>query len=94
MKQFIEKNFKLILLFFCVLFFLQQCSTSRKADKAYKQAKLAQESVDSLIKAGPLTAEQVHHISQQVMFEFLIYEEDIDKGRASLSDIKNKIEKK
>jgi hypothetical protein len=94
MKQFIEKNFKVILLIFCVLFFIQQCSTSRKSEKAYKQAKLTQESLDSLLKNGPVNAEQVKHISQQTMFEFLIYEEDVDKGRTSLSDIKNKIEKK
>jgi hypothetical protein len=28
----------------------------------------------------------------QVMFEFLIYEDDFDKKKISLSDIKNKIE--
>jgi hypothetical protein len=94
MKQFIEKNFKVILLIFGVLFFIQQCSTSRKSEKAYKQAKLTQETLDSLLKNGPVNAEQVKHISQQTMFEFLIYEEDVDKGRTSLSDIKNKIEKK
>lgn len=93
MKQFIEKNFPIIALVFFVLITLQQCSTSRKAEKAYKEAKLANASVDSLVKAGSVTADQVKHISQQTMFEFLIYEEDVDKGRTSLSDIKNKIEK-
>jgi hypothetical protein len=92
--QFIEKHFKLIVLGFLVLLFIQQCGVSRKSEKAYKQAKLATETVDSLVKIGPATADQVKHISQQTMFEFLIYEEDVDKGRTSLSDIKNKIEKK
>ena len=94
MKQFIDKNFNIIMLVFCFVLLLQQCSTSRKADKAYKQSKLAQEAVESLIKTGPLTAEQAKYISQQTMFEFLIYEEDVDKGKTSLSDIKNKIDKK
>lgn len=94
MKLFIEKNFQVILLVFCLLFFLQQCSTSRKAEKAYKEAKAANAKVDSLINVGLITAEEARHISQQTMFEFLIYEEDVDKGRTSLSDIKNKIEKK
>jgi len=92
--QFIEKYFKLIALGFLFILFIQQCSVSRKADKAYKQAKVAADVTDSLVKAGPVTAAEVKHISQQIMFEFLIYEEDVDKGRTSLSDIKNKIESK
>jgi hypothetical protein len=92
--QFIEKYFKLIVLGFLFILFVQQCSVSRKADKAYKQAKASTETVDSLVKMGPVTAGQVKHISQQTMFEFLIYEEDVDKGKTSLSDIKNKIETK
>jgi hypothetical protein len=89
--QFIEKHFKLITLSLLVLLFIQQCGVSRKSEKAYKQAKLATTSIDSLIMIGPVTANQVWNISQQTMFEFLIYEEDIDRGRTSLSDIKNKI---
>jgi hypothetical protein len=92
--QFIEKYFKLIVLGFLCILFVQQCSVSRKAEKAYKQAKTSTETVDSLIKVGPVTAAQVRYISQQTMFEFLIYEEDVDKGRTSLSDIKNKIDSK
>lgn len=92
--QFIEKYFKLIVLGFLFILFVQQCSVSRKADKAYKQAKVAADVTDSLVKAGPVTAAEVKHISQQTMFEFLIYEEDVDKGKTSLSDIKNKIESK
>lgn len=92
--QFIEKYFKQIVLGFLFILFVQQCNVSRKADNAYKQAKLSTATVDSLVKVGPVTAEQVKHISQQTMFEFLIYEEDVDKGKTSLSDIKNKIETK
>lgn len=92
--QFIEKYFKLIVLGFLCILFVQQCSVSRKAEKAYKQAKASADITDSLVKAGPVTAAEVKHISQQTMFEFLIYEEDVDKGRTSLSDIKNKIETK
>lgn len=92
--QFIEKHFKVIVVGFLFILFVQQCSVSRKADKAYKQAKVAADVTDSLVKAGPVTAAEVKHISQQTMFEFLIYEEDVDKGKTSLSDIKNKIETK
>jgi len=92
--KFIEKHFNVIVLCALLLILIQQCGVSRKADKAYKQAKATQESIDSLVKVGPLTKEEARHISEQVMFEFLLYEEDVDKGRTSLSDIKNKIEKK
>lgn len=92
--KFIEKHFNLIVLGFLFVLFVQQCSISRKSEKAYKQSKVAAETVDSLVKAGPVTASQVKYISQQTMFEFLIYEEDVDKGRTSLSDIKNKIDAK
>lgn len=94
MKTFIEKNLAFIVLAFCLIFMLQQCSTSRKAERAYKEAKLANDKVDSLIACGLLNAQQAKHISQQTMFEFLIYEEDVDKGKTSLSDIKNKIDEK
>jgi hypothetical protein len=38
-----------------------------------------------------VTREQVKYEMNESMFNFLIYEDDFDKGRASLSDIKNKI---
>lgn len=38
------------------------------------------------------TSKQVRDHMEVVMFEYLIYEDDLDKGKSSLSDIKNKIE--
>jgi hypothetical protein len=38
------------------------------------------------------TAKQVRDEMEITMFNYLIYEDDLDKGKSSLSDIKNKIE--
>ena len=38
-----------------------------------------------------VTRDQVKYEMDQTMFNFLIYEDDFDKGKSSLSDIKNKI---
>jgi hypothetical protein len=41
-----------------------------------------------------VTKEEMKKEMRQVMYEFLIYEDDFDKGKVSLSDLKNKIEDK
>lgn len=38
------------------------------------------------------TEKQVRDQMEITMFNYLIYEDDLDKGKSSLSDIKNKIE--
>jgi hypothetical protein len=38
------------------------------------------------------TAKEVRDEMEITMFNYLIYEDDLDKGKSSLSDIKNKIE--
>jgi hypothetical protein len=37
------------------------------------------------------TKEDIRNEMNETMFNFLIYEDDFDKGKASLSDIKSKI---
>jgi hypothetical protein len=41
----------------------------------------------------PLTDKQTKDLVQSVMLDFLIFEDDLDKGKTSLTDIKTKIEK-
>jgi hypothetical protein len=50
--------------------------------------------IDSLEKKinRVATSKQVRDEMEIAMFNFLIYEDDLDKGRTNLSDIKNKIE--
>lgn len=55
-------------------------------------------SIDSLslelnkFKHSTADKKQVTDIMEKVMLEYLIYEDDLDKGKTSLSHIKNKIE--
>jgi hypothetical protein len=48
------------------------------------------QNLDSL-KKSQVTEQEIKQNMNAVMFDFLIYEDDFDKGKASLSDIKSKI---
>lgn len=76
---------------FCALTLLNTCST-RSANsenrKLRKELEATNNKIDSLA-----SREEIEMISNKVMFDFLIYEDDIDNKRASLSDIRNKIDK-
>jgi hypothetical protein len=53
-----------------------------------KSVKSINNKVDSLVIP---TKEDIRKEMNETMFNFLIYEDDFDKGKASLSDIKSKI---
>lgn len=76
-----------------VLLFFKQCGLSRDIDKIQKNIKTISSNVDSL-EAQQISKEDVKQTMNGVMFDFLIYEDDFDKGKASLSDIKSKINPK
>jgi hypothetical protein len=78
----------------CLAFFilLRQCGSNRELSRIAKENKVISGSVDSLQKVC-LTKEQLDASLKQNMFNFLIYEDDFDKGKTSLSEIKSKIEK-
>jgi len=80
-----------ITLVFCALLFLGQCSTSRKIATLKKENDALQAKVDSL--QAPLTEKQTKDLVQNIMFDFLIFEDDLDKSKTSLTDIKTKIER-
>jgi hypothetical protein len=83
MKNFIEKNFTLIVLVIAVLGFFKSCGDSRELSKLRTEVQT--------LKETQATQEEIELTQNKVMFEFLIYEDDIDNKRASLSDIKNKV---
>jgi hypothetical protein len=76
---------------FCALTLLNTCST-RSANsenrKLRKELEATNNKIDSLA-----SREEIEMISNRVMFDFLIYEDDVDKNKASLSDIKTKIDR-
>jgi hypothetical protein len=96
MNNFIQKikeNQWWICLALITLSFFRQCGTSRDLDKLVKTQKAIQAQIDS-INHSLVTKAELENQMNQSMFNFLIYEDDFDKGKASLSEIKTKIEKK
>ena len=83
------KNYSWAITLVLVLFILlRQCGVNRDMDRMEKSVKSINNKVDSL--AIP-TKEDVRKEMNETMFNFLIYEDDFDKGKSSLSDIKSKI---
>ncbi len=80
--------------FFTLLCFLQTCGSKGKIKDNKKAIETLQTQVDSLTKVldSKPSNEDVNYIMEQTMYKFLIYEEDLDKGRVSLSEIKNRID--
>lgn len=84
MKEFIKKNFTVIVLVIAVLSFFKSCGDSRELQKLRKEVEV--------VKEQSASREEIELLQNKVMFEFLIYEDDIDNKKASLSDIKNKVD--
>jgi len=78
----------ILLLFFV---FLKQCGVNREISRIDKEIKKITQSTDS-IQGELITRSEMENALKQNMFNFLIYEDDFDKGKTSLSDIKSKIE--
>jgi hypothetical protein len=83
------KNYSWAITLILVLFMLfRQCGVNRDIDRMEKSVKSINNKVDSLVIP---TKEDIRKEMNETMFNFLIYEDDFDKGKASLSDIKSKI---
>jgi hypothetical protein len=83
------KNYSWAITLLLVLFILmRQCGVNRDIDRMEKSIKSINNKVDSLEIPNK---EEIRKEMNETMFNFLIYEDDFDKGKASLSDIKSKI---
>ena len=83
------KNHSWAITLILVLFvLLRQCGVNRDIDRMEKSIKSINGKVDSLYVPS---TEEIRKEMNETMFNFLIYEDDFDKGKASLSDIKSKI---
>lgn len=86
----IKTNYWAIVLSLIIIIFFRQCGIRRDIDKIEKNVKIITVKIDS-VQNTMVTRDQVKYEMDQTMFNFLIYEDDFDKGKSSLSDIKNKI---
>jgi len=88
---------KITTVVFALLFISKGCTNNKisNLDKKYEDTSVRLEhKIDSLqaqVSKMP-TEKQVRDQMERVMFDYLIYEDDLDKGKSSLSDVKNKIE--
>jgi hypothetical protein len=89
MVQKIKDNFQFIVLGFLVIIFLRQCGVNNDIDRIEKENKAISAQIDSV---NTLSKPEIRKEMRQVMFEFLIYEDDFDKRKISLSEIKNRLE--
>lgn len=87
----IKENSTWILISLMMIVFLRQCGVNRDIDRMEKGIKNLNSSVDSLQRMS-VTKKDLENTVNQSMFNFLIYEDDFDKGKSSLSDIKSKID--
>ena len=101
MKSAIEfhksNSWKIAAVIFLIAFLSKGCVNNKitKLEKNYTENTARLEAkIDSLQSqlSQLSTSKQVRDHMEVVMFEYLIYEDDLDKGKSSLSDIKNKIE--
>jgi len=80
----------------CFLCFLNTCGTRGKITDNKKEIEALNIKIDSLTKVvanqKDFNEDVIEYKMEQTMYKFLIYEEDLDKGRISLSEIKNRID--
>lgn len=88
----IKNNAWWITLVLILLISFRQCGTNREISRIDKDLKTIRGSVDS-IQGSLVTKDEMNRTMNNTMFNFLIYEDDFDKGKTSLSEIKSKIEK-
>lgn len=93
MLQKIKDNFQYIVLVLLVFVFFKQCGIEREISKIKKEEVTSNKViVDKLDSINTLTKDEMRIEMRRVMFEFLIYEDDFDKKKTSLSEIKSRIE--
>lgn len=82
------------ILFFSLMCFFQTCGSKGKVRDNKKEIEVLNTKVDSLIKVvdSKPNAKEIQYEMEQTMYKYLIYEDDLDKGKTSLSEIKNRID--
>ena len=90
----VQKFLIFAILFFSLMCFFQTCGSKGKVRDNKKSIEVLNTKVDSLIKVvdSKPNAKEIQYEMEQTMYKYLIYEDDLDKGKTSLSDIKSKID--
>jgi hypothetical protein len=87
----IKNHSWIVIIFLLIIIFFKQCGVNRDIDRMEKSVKSINNKVDSLEVPSK---DDIRKEMNETMFNFLIYEDDFDKGKSSLSDIESKIDQK
>ncbi len=96
----IKDNLVKVLLAFSIVFvfvLFKQCQTSSKVSELKKTNIQLQSKIDTLsllmkdFKTNQVTKNDCQRISEKTMYQFLIFEDDVDKGKMSLGEIQLKL---
>jgi peptidoglycan hydrolase CwlO-like protein len=92
--SFCKQNAWKISTFIFIFLFLSKGCTHNKINNLGKKSEAVEAKLDSLQKVvdAAASAKEVRDEMEKVMLDYLIYEDDLDKGKTSISSIKNKIE--
>jgi hypothetical protein len=93
MIQKIKDNSVVIMMIIMVLVYFKQCSISREVSKTKKEVEELQIRTDS-IRVETATREEIRKEIRESLFDFLIYETDLDNKKITLTEIRQKVDKK
>ena len=90
-KSFVSEYGLMIALGLIIILFFRTCGMNRDADKIKKEIKTLKIDIE-YIKKNLATKKDIENQMETVMLDFLIYEDELDKRKITLSQIKQKIE--
>lgn len=90
-KNFVSEYGLMIALGLIIILFFRTCGMNRDADKVQKEIKNLKADVE-FIKDNLATKKDIEDQMETVMLDFLIYEDELDKKKITISQIKQKIE--
>lgn len=88
LAKFTDSYGMLIVIALLLVLFFRSCSTNNAINKLAKEVQLNDSA--SVANAAP-TKQEIDRIVSERLYDFLIFEDDLDKKKTSLSDIKLKI---
>jgi hypothetical protein len=88
----IQDHSVVIMIVIMVLLYFKQCGVSREVSKLNKDVEHLQVLTDS-IRVETATREEIRTEIRESLFDFLIYETDLDNRKTSLTDIRQKVNK-
>ena len=90
-KSFVSEYGLMIALGLIIILFFRTCGMNRDADKLKKDVKEMKMQME-FIKENLATKKDIENQMETVMLDFLIYEDELDKKKITISQIKQKIE--